>query len=342
MAVMHDGRRRGLKLAACAILSLALLFLPKVLVQLYASEQRTRLTGQIWAAPSEQEAVERFARWAAGYWRVGGERDFWNRLRGLPKPFKPAKEPIAFLSGGGQCTEFVAAARWVLGDRLRVERHDLLFPTDAHSAISVRLSDGRWVFIDPYLGWIFKDKSRLLGLGELRDRLTAGHSLADYAVPLKADARAEFYPSLPETFDAKAFETLPARLLLPVKGRRRWSLGEIDGDWRDVKKAGEGYRLTSHFFYVGRRYPAKFQFHYLLPDDGRAYRFAFHLTAAPSRADLPPFSIAPSIEDKTLRFRLAPARRALIMDTARADTGQWYGIDRFEVIAEEPYPPGGG
>ncbi len=198
------------------------------------------------------------------------------------------------------------------------------------------MSDGRWVFIDPFLGWIFEDGDRLLSLRELRENLVAGHSLQEYAIRLKADASTGHYAALLQSFDAKEFETVDVRLQLPLEGQMRWSLGEIDGDWHDVQQAGQKYKLTSHFFYIGRRYPVDFVFRYLLPDDGRTYTLTFHLTKTPSPAALPHFSIRPSIEGKILRFRLTPAQRTLIVDTTRDTKKRWFGIDRFEVISETP------
>jgi len=330
---MRDGHKRRLSWAALGIGLVALLFLPKFFVYFYATGLKAKLTDSIWSAPVEQQSVEAFARWAAGYWQVGQEKDIWNRLRGLPKPFKPQKEPISFLSGDGQCTEFVAAARWVFGDRLKIARHDIMFPSAGHSALSVQMPDGRWVFIDPFLGWMFKDKERLLSLLELRELLAAGRPLKELAVQLKPDAVDGFYETLPKSFDAKEFETMDVRLALPIKGRKLWSLGELDGDWRDTQRAGQDQALTSHFYYVGRRYGADFQFRYVLPEDGRGYELIFHLTQVPSRAALPYFSIPPVIEGKTLRFRLTPAHPSLVMDASGAGKGNWFGIDRFEANA---------
>jgi hypothetical protein len=330
---MRDKGKRRLSWAAVGLGVLALLIMPKVFVYFYATGLKAKLTDPIWNAPSEQKSIEAFAHWAAGYWQVAKHKDIWNRLRALPKPFKPQKEAISFLSGEGQCTEFVAAARWVFGDRLKIVRHDIMFPAAGHSAISVQLSDGRWVFIDPFLGWMFKDRDRLLGLLELREFLAAGRPLEDFAVQLKPDAVTGFYESLPQAFDAKEFETMDVRLTLPLKGRNTWSLGELDGDWRDTQRAGQEDELTSHFFYVGRRYSANFQFRYLLPEDGREYELVFHLTEVPSPAALPYFSISPTIEGKTLRFRLTPEHPTLVMDASGSTKRRWIGIDRLDVTA---------
>jgi len=335
---MHDGKLRTISMVAlAAVIALgALLFLPKLFVDIYATNKRNQLTGVIWNASSEQETVVRFAHWAAGYWRIDEKKDFWNRLRGLPKPFKPSKNSISFLSGEGLCTEFVAAARWVLDNRLEVVRHDVLSPRSGHSAISIKLSDGRWVYADPFYGWIFQDENRLLSLAEVRQRLAAGEQLEKYAVRLKPDANAHYYTALSESFDAKEFEAMDVQLRLPLDGRKRWSMGELDGSWQDVQRAGQNAKLTSHFFYVGRRYPTNIRFHYYLPEDARPYQLMFHLTETPTPGALPRFSIRPVIEGKTLRFRLGPSQRILSMDTGTAPGRIWFGIDRFEAIADEP------
>ena len=329
----RSGRRWRVGLGVAAIV-LAALLLPRFLVDVYADRQRERLTGDIWEAGSEQETIERFARWAADYWHLSDDKDVWNRLRGLPKPFKPQKDPISFLSADGQCTEFVAAARYVLGERFKVVRHDILSPNAGHSAISIQLSDGRWVYLDPFYGWAFKSGGRLLGLDEVRARLAAGEALDTLAVRLKPDANEKFYQALPESFEAKEFEALDVRLRLPLEDRDRWSAGELDGEWRDVQRDGQASRLTSHFFYVGRRYPTKIRFHYELPENQRAYRLAFHLTEEPTPAELPDFSVAPSIQGKTLVFELAPDQRTLSVDTRDASRRNWFAIDRFEAIAD--------
>ena len=331
------GKRWRIGLAVgIAVIALAALLLPRFLVHVYAGQQRERLTGDIWDASSEQETVERFAYWAAGYWQRDDEKDNWNRLRRLPKPFKPGKQPISFLSGDGLCTELVAAARYVLDGRFRVVRHDILTPTSGHSAISIQLSDGRWVYIDPFLGWMFKQGDQLLSLDQVRDKLAAGEPLKNLAVRLKPNAEEAFYTSLPVSFEAKEFESLDVRLRLPLENRERWSAGKLDGRWQDVQKAGQLSRLTTHFFYVGRRYPTKITFHYELPDNQRSYRLAFHLTEEPAPADLPQFSIAHSIQGKTLVFELDPTQRTLSMDTRGASRRDWFAIDRFEAIAGDP------
>lgn len=317
-----------------AVLGLILL-LPKVFVLAYASYQRSRLVDRVWDAPVDQERVERFARWAANNWVRDKEKPFgWEVLRRiLPRPFKPNKAAIIFLSGDGSCSDFVKAARWVFRDRLRLVQHDVMSPTMSHSAVSVQLGDGRWVFIDPYMGWIFKDAGRLLSLKELRARLAAGNPVETYAVALKKKTQSGLYEKLLAAADAKEFETLDTRIRLPVAGKARWSLGQVDGDYWDVQKAGERAGLTTHFFYVGVRYSRKFRFTYIVPGDGRSYDLYVRLTREPEADELPRFSVPPSIEGKALHFRLGPEKRKLVVDSSTAERGEWYAIDQFEVVA---------
>ncbi len=95
-----------------------LLLLPRIFVNFYAAAERTALLQSIAHASTDDDAIELFARWAAGYWDVTEKKDAWNYLRKLPPPFRPDKDPISFLSAGGQCSEFVSAARWVIGLKL--------------------------------------------------------------------------------------------------------------------------------------------------------------------------------------------------------------------------------
>ena len=311
----------------------ALLLVPRIFVNLYAAAERTSVLQSIAQASTDDEAIERFARWAAGYWDASEKKDVWNYLRKLPPPFRPDKEPVSFLSAGGQCSEFVSAARWVLGDRFEVVRHDLFFPVTGHSAVSLRLADGRWVFIDPFYGLIFKAGDKLLNLKSLRTRLAAGDGLLRYAVALHKAPAIGLYAELLRAADGREGETVDIWIDLPVAGHARWTLGKKNKDWRDAQRAGINAELTSHFFYLGKRYPAEFRFHYRLPKDGLAYELRFHLVEPADVRKLPKFSTMPIIKGRTVSFQLAAESRVLTADSARLRKYTWQAIDWFEVVA---------
>lgn len=330
---MSIGTCPSLRYGAIILAVCAILLAPRVFVQLYADHERENVIQSFTASSTDDAAIEEFARWAAGYWKLGEKKDVWNHLRRLPWPFRPDKDPISFLSGGGYCTEFIAAARWILGDRYELARHDLLFPDSGHSAISLKLKDGRWVFIDPFFGIAFKAGERLLSLQSLRARMAEGHELGRYAIALNHAPRQDLYRKLPQTFDGLAGTDVDVWIDLPAKSTKSWSLGTQNGDWRDTQTAGMAAEMTSHFFYIGRRFPANFRFHYRLPDDGKSYELRFHLVQPVDTQTLPAFSVRPVIEGHTLRFRLGPDDRTLTADASTLGDYKWQAIDWFEVEA---------
>lgn len=320
-------------LAASLVVGLVLVA-PRLIVHVYASYIKAGVDDRLSRAKTDQDKVEEFARWAAGYWSFkDGYESPWQKLLRIPKPFRPDRHAVDLLSAEGWCNQLVSAAHWLFNDTSRLVQHDLVFPAGGHSAISVRLESGRWVYIDPFYGWMFKDKGRLLGLSEIKRELSGGRSFETLAVPLKANARQGVYADLAEAFDARSFEPMDIRIRLPVDGKESWSAGTLDGDWRDVAAVGRANRMTSHFFYVGARFTTRFRFTYILPGDGRSYELLIHLTKPPGSGELPEFSVAPVIEGRTLRFRFPPPQRSLRVDSAGIPDGVWYPIDRFEVVA---------
>ncbi|MEM8628359.1 MAG: hypothetical protein AAGF32_10545, partial [Pseudomonadota bacterium] len=164
-------RRRGRALGLGTVLVAA-----AVPVSIYslAMVERSALAATLPAKTTPDALVEAYARHAAATWDNFEPRDVWNKLRKFPPPFRPAKTAVSFLSNGGLCSEFVFAARFMLGGDFKVIRHDLVFRNAGHSAVTVLLPDGRPVFIDPFLGVIFKDGDRLLSLSQVREKLSAG------------------------------------------------------------------------------------------------------------------------------------------------------------------------
>ena len=322
-----------LRYGLIGLVTVALLLTPRIFINLYAAAERTSVLESIAQASTDDEAIERFARWAAVYWDVSERKDVWNYLRKLPPPFRPDKEPVSFLSAGGQCSEFVSAARWVLGDRFEIVRHDIFFPVTGHSAVSLRLSDGRWVFIDPFYGLIFKSRDKLLSLRSLRARLAQGDSLQRYAIALHKAPAMDPYGKLLRAADGREGDTVDIWIDLPIAGRTRWTLGTKNLDWRDAQRAGIDAELTSHFFYLGKRFPAEFRFNYRLPHDGQAYELRFHLVEPADVRKLPKFSTAPIIKGKMVSFRLGGNSRVLTADSARLRNYTWQAIDWVEVVA---------
>jgi hypothetical protein len=333
-----------------ALAAFTLLLAPKAFVLGYASWLKASVAEHWRGKKTSQEKVEAFAKWAAAYWSVkdgntwsvnGGNTSPWRVLLRLPKPLRPDRHAIDFLSGEGWCNQLVSAAYWLFDDdRSRIAQHDLIFPTTAHSAISMKLDDGRWVYIDPYYGWLFKDGERLLSLKELKQKLIQGYPIERFAVPLKPGAKLDLYRKLTDAFDAKSFEKMEISIKLPVEGKKHWSVGVLDGKWEDTATAGIAQRLTSNFFYLGARFSPRFRLTYRLPDDGRNYEILIHLTRPVKDHDLPSFSIEPQVKGRTLRFHLDPEERALVVDSSKRSPsysrplrGVWYPIDQFEVLA---------
>lgn len=321
---------RLLKFVVAAVL---ILLIPKVGVSLYAHYKRHAIQQEFHAAGSPSEGAVWFASWLAQEWQHDTDpKPIWRRLRqAMPKPFKPDRDATAFLALEGPCNQMVRAAQWALDGAMPTDQHDIITPHTAHSAISVQVEDGRWVLLDPFLGLIFRDQGRLLGLEDVIARARDGKGARNYAVPLVAKPDFELYDEVARAAHARMPAELNVTIPLPVTGERPLALGAIDGETRDTQLAAKRLGLTTHFFYVGPRYSRKFRFNYTLPDDGRTYEIAFHLTKDVTASELPEFSVEPTIGEDSLRFRMTPDKRALTIDSSDLDLDEWYGLDRVEI-----------
>ena len=98
------------------LLALTLPFAPKYIVHAYASYLKADIISYINLAKSDQDKAERFAKWASKNWLVTqGSTSSWQLLLMLPKPLRPSRSAINFLSGEGWCSQFVNAGHWLFG-----------------------------------------------------------------------------------------------------------------------------------------------------------------------------------------------------------------------------------
>lgn len=284
-------------------------------------------------------------RWATIYWKQPGEDHVPNLFawaRYLPNPWKIPRGSVDFLGGYGWCNQLVAAIQWIFrhDDRVQVQQVNITTPDSAHSAIAVRIEGSDWIYLDPFYGYAFADPEtgKLLWLKKLTEKLHNGTPLEDMAV-LLAPGHETLLINMANLvsygFDNEL--TIINRLIHLDHETGRFTLGKLDQSSDDVFDEAIQNGLTPMFSFVGARYyTGLIVRHTFVPEEvpnGVEIRFIFTKPPLPNPI-LPVSNIEPHfLDQKTLVYFLQPGEISLELDYRSFPNGQFYEIDRYEVIA---------
>lgn len=280
-----------------------------------------------------EATVEALGRYAAKHFREeSGGLYGWLPLfyhRRLPEPVRMRHGTLDILVFRGQCSDMARALGFVLRrDGFEVVQHDIVAPSSGHSALSIRMPDGRWVYADPFFGVVFRQDDRILSLAEVQDLVETGVPITELANPLVEEARLAFYDEIGEAYHARLGEPLDVTIALPLD--EPLVLGELDGSYEDVDAEAMALGLTSHLFYLGPRFDDDFSFRFV-PEGStdRPWRIAFDLTEPVDPDVLPKSNVEPEIDGNRLIYEIRAPEDGLLLRYAGMGR-HWYGIDRLE------------
>ncbi len=322
-------------------LALALLAGPPLLVETITQFARTkanRLMSEL-AGETEQETIFNVAKWANTSFEVTAKYPWL--LGNLPRLYY-GDEPrflrfplgtLDFLILAGQCSDLSRALAFMFKNTgFKVIQHDIVAPSTGHSVLSIK-TGRRWVFIDPLLGYVFREQGELISFSRLQWLAARGRSPSEFAVRLPRVVDTEIYQreTLAAVGHARLGEPLRFRVALPGTPARL-SIGNRDAGWDDVYTDGTRQQLTSYLWFIGPRYfPTDFRPRFVRSDatGDVGFRITFYLLDSLPPDDLPKANLPAEHDGNILRYTVADGAEGLSLDYSAMR--RWYGVDQIEV-----------
>lgn len=338
----------GRRLLAGTVLILLLSPVAGLKVVENIADRRAQDLAQTLAGATRQETVLNVARWTAVEFARGKidlpwyrRYDFLLSHRLMPEFLRVPRGTTDLFYLDGWCNSMSGILTRVYAEAgLDAVQHDLISPSaGGHSAVSVQL-DGRWAYIDPFMGAAFAEKGRLLSLSRLQALAKRGHDPREYLIPLRKKPRLILYDQLKRVAHAREGERLEATIELPLAGGRV-AVGRLNGQWKDVRNSGPKLGLTSYLHALGPRYNRNFFFRFIA-DPAEApggFRIVFHLTEAPDPDHLPESNVPAILGEKTVAYETGNSREGIRLSyknmgwsLKRLLKGRsWYEVDMIEI-----------
>ena len=158
--------------------------------------------------------------------------------------------------GRGYCDNATRLLSFILKQQgLNAVQWNMVSPRAAHSALLVTMPDHRKVLTDAFYGYIAVDKDgNLTDPQNAQARLKSGENFEDIFVSLGAGSDPRFYQKFDDASMAAQGDDLILTATLPPLNGKTLTLGEIDGDDLDVKRANIARGLNQFWYYIGHKY----------------------------------------------------------------------------------------
>lgn len=302
-------------------------------VVLYAGNKAEQILERL-EDPDTKTTILNVSTWAANEFEEspsplrGYLPIFYHRW--LPDFIRLPRGSLDIILMSGKCSELARALEFLFLDRpYRAKQHDIVSPKWGHSAISIH--DGTsWIFMDPFLGFLFEENGRFISLERMQELAAAGVNLQSFAVELRQNTGKFVYQDIDRAFHARQGKRLDIRLDLPLD-KGNLVLGRLNGEFNDVTSDGKEAALTGHLSYIGPRYERNFRFHFTSSSTAQGgFEIVFHLLDTPDPGNLPISNVEARIDGMKLIYRVTEPLKGLSLDYSEMNIG-WYPVDMIEI-----------
>jgi hypothetical protein len=127
--------------------------------------------------------------------------------------------------------------------------------TGGHSALLVKLSDGREVLADPFYGYVtVNHDGNLISPNKAKDLIKSGASFDKIFLSLGKESDPKFYKNIKAMYMGAEGNALIIESSLPNLQGHPLVLGDIDGKYKDVKAAARKLNIMPYWYYMGHKY----------------------------------------------------------------------------------------